>query len=76
VFIYHLGALERLCRHVGAEVRRHKQGGWAAQKLQRYEDQEAKQNLKDAAEWADGYLREHKQRAWYFGQRGESGSIT
>jgi peptide subunit release factor 1 (eRF1) len=60
VFIYHLGALEDSAGTLGAEVRRHKQGGWAAQKLQRYEDQEAKQNLKDAAEWADGYLREHK----------------
>jgi hypothetical protein len=60
VFIYHLGALEDSAGTLGADVKRHKQGGWAAQKLQRYEDQEAKQNLKDAAEWADGYLREHK----------------
>jgi peptide chain release factor subunit 1 len=60
VFVYHLGALEDSAGTLGAEVRRHKQGGWAAQKLQRYEDQEAKQNLKDAAEWADSYLREHK----------------
>jgi peptide chain release factor subunit 1 len=60
VFIYHLGALEDSAGTFGAEVKRHKQGGWAAQKLQRYEDQEAKQNLKDAAEWADAYLREHK----------------
>jgi peptide subunit release factor 1 (eRF1) len=59
VFIYHLGALEDSAGTLGAEVRRHKQGGWAAQKLQRYEDQEAKHNLKEAAEWADGYLREH-----------------
>jgi peptide chain release factor subunit 1 len=60
VFVYHLGALEDSAGTLGTEVRRHKQGGWAAQKLQRYEDQEAKQNLKDAAEWADCYLREKK----------------
>jgi peptide chain release factor subunit 1 len=60
VFVYHLGALEDSAGTLGAEVKRHKQGGWASQKLQRYEDQEAKQNLKLAAEWADGYLRELK----------------
>lgn len=60
VFVYHLGALEDSAGTLGTEVKRHKQGGWAAQKLQRYEDQEAKHNLKDAAEWADGYLRQHK----------------
>jgi peptide subunit release factor 1 (eRF1) len=60
VLVYHLGALEDSAGTLGTEVRRHKQGGWAAQKLQRYEDQEAKQNLKDAAEWADAYLREHR----------------
>jgi peptide chain release factor subunit 1 len=60
VFVYHLGALEDSAGTLGAEVKRHKQGGWASQKLQRYEDQEARQNLKEAAEWADSYLREHK----------------
>jgi len=59
VFIYHLGALEDSAGTMGAEVKRHKQGGWASQKLQRYEDQEARSNLKEAAEWADAYLRQH-----------------
>lgn len=59
IFIYHLGALEDSAGTLGAEVKRHKQGGWAAQKLQRYEDQEAKHNLKEAADWADEYLRQH-----------------
>ena len=59
-FVYHLGALEDSAGTMGAEVKRHKQGGWAAQRLQRHEDEEAKHNLKDAAEWADHYLREHK----------------
>jgi peptide chain release factor subunit 1 len=60
VFVYQLGALEDSAGTLGTEVKRHKQGGWAAQKLQRYEDQEARQNLKVAAEWADAYVREHK----------------
>ncbi len=56
--VYHLGALEDTAGTLGEEVRRHKQGGWAAQKLQRYEDQAAAHNLKEAAAWADEYLRE------------------
>lgn len=58
-FVYHLGALVDTAGTLGAEVKRHKQGGWAAQKLQRYEDQEARHNLKDAAEWANAYLAGH-----------------
>jgi DNA-binding transcriptional MerR regulator len=57
-FIYHLGALEDSAGTLGEEVKRHKQGGWAAQKLQRYEDQAAAHNLKGAAAWADDFLRE------------------
>ena len=45
---------------MGEEVKHHKQGGWAAQKLQRYEDQEARHNLKEAAVWADEYLNQHR----------------
>ncbi len=59
-FVYHLGALVDSAGVLGAEVRRHKQGGWAAQKLQRHEDQEARHNLKDAAEWAEEYLVQQK----------------
>jgi peptide subunit release factor 1 (eRF1) len=59
VLIYHMGALQDSAGTLGAEVRRHKQGGWAAQKLQRYEDQEGKRNLKEAAIWAEEYLRQH-----------------
>lgn len=59
-FVYHLGALVDTAGVLGAEVRRHKQGGWAAQKLQRYEDQEARHNLKEAAEWAEGYLAQQR----------------
>jgi peptide chain release factor subunit 1 len=60
IFVYHLGALEDTAGLMGEEVKRHKQGGWAAQKLQRYEDQEARHNLKEAAEWANNYLTQQK----------------
>ena len=60
IFVYHLGALEDTTGTLGNEVKRHKQGGWGAQKLQRHEDGEAKHNLKEAAEWAETYMRQHK----------------
>jgi peptide chain release factor subunit 1 len=60
LFVYHLGALEDSIGTLGEAVKHHKQGGWAAQKLQRYEDQEARHNLKEAAAWADGYLNQHR----------------
>jgi peptide subunit release factor 1 (eRF1) len=60
VFVYHLGALEDSAGTLGVEVKRHKQGGWAAQKLQRREDGEARHNFKDAAAFADEYLRQRK----------------
>jgi peptide subunit release factor 1 (eRF1) len=59
LFLYHLGALEDSTGTLGEEVKHHKQGGWAAQKLQRYEDQEARQNLREAAAWANEYLEQH-----------------
>ena len=59
LFIYHLGALEDSAGTLGEDVKHHKQGGWAAQKLQRHEDQEARHNLKEAAAWADEYLNLH-----------------
>lgn len=64
VLTYRLGALADTAGTLGAEVKRHRQGGLAAQKLQRYEDQEARHNLRDAAEWAADYLtRNHVTRA-------------
>jgi peptide chain release factor subunit 1 len=56
ILVYRLGALSETAGTLGAEVKRHRQGGLAAQKLQRYEHQEARHNLRDAAEWAAEYL--------------------
>lgn len=60
ILTYRLGALVDTAGTLGTEVKRHKQGGWSSQKLQRSEDQEARHNLKDAAEWAVDYLAQHK----------------
>jgi peptide chain release factor subunit 1 len=60
VLTYRLGALADTAGTLGTEVKRHRQGGLAAQKLQRTEDQEARYNLRDAAEWANDYLAQHK----------------
>lgn len=59
ILTYRLGALTDTAGMLGAEMKRHKQGGLAAQKLQRSEDQEARYNLRDAAEWAADYLTRH-----------------
>lgn len=56
VLTYRLGALSDTAGTLGAEVKRHKQGGIAAQKLQRVEDQEAQRNLREAAQWTADYL--------------------
>ena len=56
IFTYRLGELYDTAGTLGAEVKRHKQGGYAAQKLQRVEDQEAQRNLRDAAQWTADYL--------------------
>jgi peptide chain release factor subunit 1 len=56
ILTYRLGALADTAGTLGEEVKRHRQGGLAAQKLQRHEDQEARHNLRDAAEWAGDYL--------------------
>jgi peptide chain release factor subunit 1 len=60
LFVYQLGALEDTAGTLGTEVKRHKQGGWGADKLQRHEDEEAKHNLKEVAALADSFMREHK----------------
>ncbi len=62
-FSFHLGELEEARGIVGEEVRRHKQGGWAAQRYQRHEDEAALANLREAAEQTDELLRQnHWQR--------------
>ncbi len=60
VYRYELGGLVDTAGTMGEEVKRHKQGGTGAQKLQRHEDGTAKQNLKEAVEWVDAYLQRNQ----------------
>lgn len=62
LFIYNVGELEEATGTLGAEVKHHKQGGWAAARYQRRAEGRAQQNLKAAAElaarfYADGRCR-------------------
>jgi hypothetical protein len=47
---------------LGEETKRHKQGGWAAQKLQRYEDTQASHNLRSAANVAIDFFQQRQSR--------------
>lgn len=49
-YAFHLGALEEAIGALGEDVKRHKQGGWAAARYQRHEDEAAKSNLKSFVE--------------------------
>ncbi len=52
LFIYNLGKLEETAGTLGEEVKHHKQGGWAASRYQRHENEQASQNIKEAAKLA------------------------
>ena len=62
LFLFHLGQLQEADGTLGDELKRHKQGGWAAQRLQRRVDGVATQNLKDAAEAARRFCEENRCR--------------
>jgi peptide chain release factor subunit 1 len=52
-----LGEIENSVDLLGEETKRHKQGGWAASRYQRRDDEQAQQNLKASADLATGFLR-------------------
>jgi len=58
LFVFHLGELEEAGGTLGEDVKRHKQGGWAATRYQRHVDGVAFQNLKEAAEEAASLFQE------------------
>lgn len=51
-FLFRLGELEEVAGILGDELKKHKQGGWSAQRLQRKAEEIAHQNLKSAAQMA------------------------
>ncbi len=55
-FLMHLGQIDENEEMTGEELRRHKQGGWAAQRYQRRVDRQAGQNLKAVAHAATQFF--------------------
>lgn len=67
LFLFNMGALEEVTGIAGEDVKRHKQGGWAAARYQRHEDEAAYRNLKEAAEMTAQIMREGKCRSLILG---------
>ncbi|MCP4168639.1 MAG: hypothetical protein GY759_22470 [Chloroflexi bacterium] len=61
-FSFHLGVLEEATGTIGEDVKRHKQGGWAASRYQRHEDEAAMGNLRAVAELTEQYTRQYHWR--------------
>lgn len=57
LFMFNMGTLEDVTGVAGEDVKRHKQGGWAASRYQRREDEAAYRNLKEAAEMTTTFVR-------------------
>ncbi len=58
LFMFNLGMLESVSGVAGEDVKRHKQGGWAAARYQRHEDAAAYRNLKEAAQMTAEFVRD------------------
>lgn len=58
LFLIHVGEIVETAGTLGEETKRHKQGGWAAQKLQRHEDVQASHNLRSAANVAIDFFQQ------------------
>jgi len=59
-FLSYLGQIEEKSEWVGQDLKRHKQGGFAAARFQRHVDKQAQQNLKLAAETTARFCKEHR----------------
>ncbi|HSN73507.1 MAG TPA: Vms1/Ankzf1 family peptidyl-tRNA hydrolase [Anaerolineae bacterium] len=57
LFMFHLGTLEGVSGVAGEDIKRHKQGGWAAARFQRREDEAAYRNLKEVVEMTSEFVR-------------------
>lgn len=56
LFMFNLGRLEGVSGVAGEDVKRHKQGGWAAARFQRREDEAAYRNLKEVVEMTSEFV--------------------
>jgi peptide chain release factor subunit 1 len=71
-FLAHLGHIEETSEWVGQDLKRHKQGGFAAARYQRHVDKQAEQNLKFVAEATDRFCRDHECRRIILGGADET----
>jgi len=62
LFQIHMGQIVETAGTLGEETKRHKQGGWAAQRLQRHEDVQASHNLRSAASVAMDFFQQRQTR--------------
>lgn len=62
LLFYQMGELQEALELQGEPIKRHKQGGWGAEKLQRHEDEVAYRNLKEAAELTANFCERHSPR--------------
>jgi len=67
LFAVEAGKITPLSEVVGEELKRHRQGGWAAARYQRHEDHLALHNLKQAIEVIDRYTEDHDLQRWVLG---------
>jgi peptide chain release factor subunit 1 len=65
--LIHMGQITEESEWVGEDLKRHKQGGFAAARYQRHVDKQAEQNLKLAAEAATRFCKENRCRGIILG---------
>lgn len=74
LFMFNLGQLEGVSGVAGEDVKRHKQGGWAAARLQRREDEAAYRNLKEVVEMTSEFVHSGDVRSLILG--GTDGNVA
>lgn len=70
--LIHLGQIEEKSEWIGEDLKRHKQGGFAAARYQRHVDKQAEQNLKLAAEATNHFCKENRCRGIILGGADET----
>ncbi len=70
--LIHMGQITEESEWVGEDLKRHKQGGFAAARYQRHVDKQAEQNLKLAAEAATRFCKENRCRGIILGGAGDT----
>jgi peptide subunit release factor 1 (eRF1) len=72
LMLYRMGMVEDTAGNIGTELKRHKKGGWAAQRLQRREDGKAHQNLKEVAKLVQDFCKKHECKRLILGGQEET----